>query len=135
VLARRLLILLAVLLGLSALAASVAPPQRPLGDFGAPAPTQAPPVQPAPQPPRTIARTIVADRLTGPARVRARVGDTVQLVVRSSRLDSVAVADLAPVQAVEADSPAQFEILADMPGSYPITFVESGRRIGLLEVR
>jgi len=125
VLARRLLIVLAVLIGLTALAAGVTPRQPVVREDGSrPAPdAEAPP---------SIERTL--DAAETDQRVRVSVGQTVVLIVESATLDTVSLAEYGN-EPVEPDSPARFELLADVPGGYAIELLESGRRIGTLEVR
>jgi hypothetical protein len=126
--ARRLLIVLAVLLGLTALAAGVAPRQPVDSDPGA----NAPPVTPPERASGRVQRTLDA-AATG-QHVVARVGQTVVLTVRSQELSTVSLDDVG-VRTAEADSPARFELLADVPGTYPIELLESEQRIGTLEIR
>jgi hypothetical protein len=57
----------------------------------------------------------------------------VHLTVEAADVDTVELMD--DFQPVEADSPAVFELLADRPGSYPITLLDAGRRVGTLVVR
>ena len=126
-LARRLLIALAVLMLLTALAASVAPRETALQDDSAATP--AAPAAPTAEP---VQETL--DASAEGQRVLARVGQTVTIVVRSDTLDTVSLAEMG-AETTEPDSPARFELLADTPGSYPIELLESGRRIGVLEIR
>jgi hypothetical protein len=132
VLLRRLMLLVAVLLGLSVLAAAIAPREPLLLRRVAPTPTPSP--TPTAGPAREIVRTLDVQGLTRPARVRARVGDEVLLTVRSDRLDTVDVDGLTGDKAVDAGSDAQFDLIADVAGSFPIRLTESGRQIGTLEV-
>ena len=126
-LARRLLLALAVLMLLTALAASLAPRKTALqGDSAA---TPAAPAEPAVEP---VQQTL--DASAEGQRVLARVGQTVTIVVRSDTLDTVSLAEVGS-ETTEPDSPARFELLADVPGSYPIELLEAGRRIGVLEIR
>ena len=125
--ARRLLIVLAVLLGLTALAAGVAPRQPIVQDPGG-----APSPPPPPAASRSVHRTLDA-RETG-QRVVARVGQTVVLTVRSRDLDTVSLEEVG-VRTVEPASPARFELLADVPGSYAIELLEADQQIGTLEIR
>ena len=127
-LARRLLIVLAVLLGMVALAAGVAPRQHVAPDDGASSVA----VSPATTASGRVQRTLDASA-TG-QRVVAHVGQSVVLVVRSSTLDTISVGDLG-VETTEPDSPARFELIADTPGTYAIEGLQSGRRVGTLEVR
>lgn len=125
-LARRLLIALAVLMAITALAAGVAPRESPLRDSGQEA--SAPPADPAPEP---VQATL--DAQSEGQRVEARVGQIVQIVVRSEELDSVSIAEVG-TETTEPDSPARFELLAEVPGSYAIQLLESERQIGVLEI-
>jgi hypothetical protein len=126
-LARRLLIALAVLMAVTALAAGVAPRETALRDGEAtPSPTAT--GSPAPE-----AVEEVLDAQAEGQRVEARVGQIVRIVVRSDELDTVALQDVGS-EPVEADSPARFELLADVPGSYSIDLLQAERRIGTLEI-
>jgi plastocyanin len=125
-LARRLLIALAVLMLLTALAASLAPRESAVRDD-----TAATPAAPATATVEPVQETL--DASAEGQRVEARVGQTVTIVVRSDTLDTVSLAEMG-AETTEPDSPARFELLADTPGSYPIELLESGRRIGVLEI-
>jgi hypothetical protein len=127
VLARRLLILLAVLLGLTALAAGVAPRQSVRDDPGTVPP---PPAARAPAEP--LEQTL--DAQSSGQRIVARVGQTVVITVESTELDSVSLAERG-IEPVEPDSPARFELLADTPGDYAIDLLQAERTIGTLEIR
>jgi hypothetical protein len=128
-LGRRFLLLVAVLMGLTALAASIAPREPLVRNRGAATPTPTPVA--AEHAVRTVEKTISDSG--GPTRVVVRNGDIVRLTVDSTALDSVVLLD--QVKPVEADSPATFELLADGRGSHPITLLDAGRRIGTLVVR
>ena len=125
-LARRLLIALAVLIGLSALAAGVSP-RQPAVPEGARMPAR-----PDASAPRPVERTLDAGKAR--QRVRADVGQPVVIVVVAAPLDTVSRAEFGN-EPVEPGSPARFELLADVPGSYAIELLESGRRIGTLVIR
>ena len=134
VLGRRFLLLVVVLMGLTALAASLAP-REPLirnrdqrAGTATPTPTPPPVAAEALQP---IERTIFTAE--NPTRVAVRKGQILQLTVRGSEVDSVEV--LGEIEPIEADSPALFNILADEPGEYPIELVDAERQIGTLVVR
>jgi hypothetical protein len=125
--ARRLLIVLAVLLGLTALAAGVAPRQS-LD------PDPAPPVAAAPTPKAAtgnVQKTLDAQS-TG-QRIEAKIGQLVTITVKSDTLETVSL-DQYGDQTAEPDSPAMFDLLADAAGSYPIT-LDDGQEIGTLEVK
>jgi hypothetical protein len=136
-LGRRFLILVAVLMGLTALAASVAPRDPALREDRSgratptPTPSTAPSVADAPAGGRTVAHTISAD--AAPRRVVVHEGDLVELTVTSSQLANVRLID--EIEPVEPRSNARFHLLASRPGNHSIELLESGRRIGTLEVR
>lgn len=127
--ARRLLIVLAVLLGLTALAAGVAPRERLGSDSGSPPAAAATPEQTATG---TISKTLDAGS-TG-QRVVVRVGQTLELTVKSDTLETVNLAEYGD-QTAEPDSPAHWEVYADTPGSYGIVLGDSGMRIGTVEIK
>jgi hypothetical protein len=138
VLGRRLLVLFAVLLGLTALVTSLAPrptagprPADPSTSTPAPTPSPAPST---PVKSRRIERTISADAGRKRARVRARAGDVLALTVSGDLLDGVEIADLGKLEPVEPGSPARFEMLLDTPGEYKVTLLDAQRAIGLIEV-
>jgi hypothetical protein len=133
-LGRRFLLLVAVLMGLTALAASVAPREPLIRERERRAATPTPTPTPEPRPVaamRTVQRTILT---TDPrARVSVRQGQLVQLTVRGPEIDSIRLQD--EIEPLDPDSPAIFELLADTAGSYPIELVDAGRRVGTLVVR
>jgi hypothetical protein len=134
-LGRRFLLLVAVLMGLTALAASVAPRDPALrgteSERRQATPTPPPAELDAPAATSTVERTISADG--GPRRVVVTEGDLVELEVTSSHLDSVMLMD--EIEPVEPRSGARFHLLADRPDEYPITLLEADRQIGTLVVR
>jgi hypothetical protein len=130
-LGRRFLLLVAVLMGLTALAASIAPREPLVRERGAPTPTPTPTTTTEANAVRTVEKTISAD--AGHARGVVREGDLVHLEVHATEVDTVELMD--EFQPVEADSPAVFDLLADTPGNYPITLLDADRRVGTLVVR
>ncbi len=126
-LARRLLIALAVLMALTALAAGVAPRESALRDDASPAPSAS--AGEAAEAP--VEATL--DAASEGQRVEARVGQMVRIVVRSAELHSVELAEVG-TETAEPDSPARFELLAENPGSYAISLLEEEKRIGVLEI-
>ena len=108
-LARRLLVLAAVLLALGAVAASLAP-----RDLRGPATTTVPPaVAPRPSPAPSGSQPVVLSvnaAARRPATVTARVGEHVRLNVRATQPDSVAVLDQTePVALRMVNQPARIE--------------------------
>jgi hypothetical protein len=134
-LGRRFLLLVAVLMGLTALAASVAPRDPAVRDDGrratpTPSATSTEPAGPATT--RTIEREISADA-ERPQRVVVDLGDIVELEVASSEIDSVVLMD--EVEPVEPESNARFNVLADEVATHEIRLLDADRVIGTLEVR
>jgi hypothetical protein len=124
--ARRLLIVMAVLVALTALAAGVAPRKQSGTDQGA---------STAPAPARasgTVEKTLDASAID--QRVVARVGQTVVLNVKSDELATINLADTGD-ETAEPGSPAHFELFADVPGTYAIEELETEQQIGTLEIR
>jgi hypothetical protein len=133
-LGRRFLLLVAVLMGLTALAASVAPREPLVRDRREATPSPTPTAQAsadAPSAVRTVEKTI--QTAEDPARVTVRQGDLVQLTVHGDELDSVQL--MGQVEPIDPESDAVFELFADEPGAHPIVLVESQRRVGTLVVR
>jgi hypothetical protein len=132
-LGRRFLLLVAVLMGLTALAASIAP-REPLvrnGDQREQTPTPTPTPSPTSSTVQTVDKKLsISDE---PKRVVVRQGELVNLEVSGPEVDSVELLD--EVAPIDPQSPAIFELLADRPGSYPIMLVDANRRVGTLEVR
>jgi hypothetical protein len=130
-------------MGLTALAVSIAPPPATQRRAAEPSPTPSPAPSPAPaqaaepgeretvpgEPPLTV----LSARQGGQV-VRLRVGDRLRLQVESPTLDSVQVGDDGPIEAVDPNSPAEFELLVDEEASLPVRLLDSGRIIGRLEV-
>jgi hypothetical protein len=133
-LGRRFLLLVAVLMGLTALAASLAPRDPLVGDrdrrAGTATPTPTPSTAPA-KDRQLVQKTILTAE--NPTRVAVREGQLLELTVEGSEVDSVMVLD--EIEPIEEDSPALFDIYADRPGEYPIELVDADRQIGTLVVR
>jgi hypothetical protein len=134
--ARRLLVLVAVLMGLTALAASLAPPPGRTGRTpfatATPAPTASPTAAPAGD--GTVRARISASRSAVPREVRAAPGDLVDLVVAGDVVDTVAIDGQPVLEPIDPDSPALVELYADTPGRFAIRLLDAGRRIGTLSV-
>ena len=128
-LGRRFLILVAVLMGLTALAASVAPRQpvtREERRTATPTPT------PAGSPTLTTVEKSLTTR-DGETRITVREGQLVELTVSGNERDSVSV--LGRIDSVDPTTPARFSLLAGEPGEHPIELLEADRRIGTLVIR
>jgi hypothetical protein len=137
VLGRRLLLLFAVLLGLTALVTSLAP--RPtVTRPGVAQVTPSPTATPAPTRPATTSRRIVksisADPGSARTKIHARVGDVLELTVHGDVLDGVEIEDAGKLEPIEPGSPARFEVLLDRQGELRVDLVDAERLIGLVEV-
>jgi hypothetical protein len=133
---RRLLILVAVLMGLTALAASLAPPP-PEGGRGQPgaSPSPAPPAAATPVPGDgggTVTASISASGSAIPRKVTAVRGDLVDLTVSGDVIDTVSIARLGVLEPMDPGSPALVQLYADTPGRFPIRLLDAGRQIGTL---
>ena len=129
-LGRRFLLLVAVLMGVTALAASVAPRQPVDRGDATPTATATPSAGGADGLESVSKRLNTAEGVT---RVVVDEGDLVDLEVSGSELDTVSLLD--EIVAIDPDSPAIFQLLADEPGEYPIELVDAERRVGTLVVR
>ena len=137
-LGRRLLVLFAVLLGVTALVTALAPrptvkPRPESASVATPTPT--PSSTAAGRTTRRLVRTVSADAGKPRARVRARAGDVLALTVKGDVLDGVEITGLGKLEPIEPGSPARFEMLLDGPGEFPITLLDAGRSVGLIDVR
>jgi hypothetical protein len=132
-LARRLLVLAAVLLALGAVAASLAPRDLRDSPSTTTVTTVAPPPVPRVPPGRELSLSLDANAAR-PGAVSARVGDHVRLSVRSGAPDAVAIPALGQTQPVDPYSPAMFDFIADRAGAFPLVLVQAGRRVGTLRV-
>jgi hypothetical protein len=123
-LARRLLLLAAVLMLLTALATGLAPEPESEPLPAAPAPSRTP---------DTVEESLSAD--LADQSVQARVGDLVRLEVSGDVLDAVEIEQLDRIDAIEPTTPARFEVIPEQEGVFPIRLIEADRRIGRLDVR
>lgn len=125
-LARRLLLLAAVLLLLTALASALAPSRTDTDD--------APPVRTSLPAGETVTMSIPAEE-SATTRVPVERGDRLELEVTGALLDSVLIERLDRMDGIAPGTPARFDIVIDAaPGSYPIRLIEADRRIGSIVV-
>jgi hypothetical protein len=131
---RRAILLFALVLGLTALAAAVSPSR----DTSPPAATPSPSVPPSEVLPRTVA---FATRESGVPQVRrARVGEHIVITVASTEGGIVTIPRLGRTSSVSADAPAHFDVLAPAAGRYDVLLELGGgqnepRRVGTLITR
>ncbi|HEX2409645.1 MAG TPA: hypothetical protein VHJ39_00645 [Solirubrobacteraceae bacterium] len=129
-LGRRFIILVAVLMGLTALAASLAPRQPVPRDRRA---ADATPVPTTPAEGSVVTRARTISTAEAPRRINVRRGTLLELEVEGDELDSVELLD--EVSPITPESNARFDIYADRAGMYPIKLVDEERLIGTLVVR
>jgi len=133
-LGRRFLLLVVVLMGLTALAATIAP-REPLLRDGArrtATPTPTPTVQAtAATPVDNVSRTLMIT--ADPGRITVKQGALLELTVKGDELGNLSLMD--QVEPIERESPAIFNVLADTPGVYPIAMVDEDRDVGTLVVK
>jgi hypothetical protein len=124
--ARRLLTFLVLLLVITALSAGlVAPP-----------PQKAPPAaSPTPQaaPTEVITERIDADQ-PRPRTVTVRSGDLLSLTVTAGTADAVELQGLSTLRALDPEAPVTFDVLADVPGDYPVVLIGAARTVGTVRV-
>jgi len=129
VLARRLLVLTAVLLLLMTVATVLAPQPEPS------LPPQGASALPAGE---DVERTISAADGES-TRVPVRRGDLLELEVEvdagDDLMDAVLLERLDRIEAIEPKTPARFTMLVEAPaGIYPIRLLGADRRIGMIEI-
>lgn len=129
--ARRMLLIVAVLMGVTALSAGLAAPPERRGEAPEPTATAAPGG-------RDGGVTVVERTLPGrggdPRTVAIEQGDILRLTVEAEEADSVELVGLDRIAAVAPGTPAMFDVLADRPGLYPVELLEAGDRLGAVRV-
>jgi hypothetical protein len=133
---RRAILLFALVLGLTALAAAVSPSR----ETGKPAAVPSPSSAGSPEAvlPREVA--FVARASGKPQLRRARVGEHLLITLASTEGGLVRIPELGRTDSVSADAPARFDVLAPAPGSYHVLLELGGgpnepRRVGTLITR
>jgi hypothetical protein len=130
---RRAILLFALVLGLTALAASVAPTHQESGTVAAPAP-------PAP-PQASLLRTVTFATEAGakPRTESARTGEHLLVSVASAQGGLVTIPKLGRTASADVSSPAEFDLLAPAAGRYDVLFsgggVDEPQRVGTLLTR
>jgi hypothetical protein len=127
--ARRLIMILLVLLFVSSLTAALVPIDR-SGDETST--TTAPPAAEPPAAELVHARIDTRDKR--PKTIRMQVGDQLALLVSGHAPDEVEIPRLDLLEPVDLGAPARFELLADAAGTYPIRLLEARRQIGRIVV-
>ena len=120
---RRALLLIAIVLALAALAASLSRPLKPHRTPQArPDPRDRPPATVSAQPaPPVVSTPLKLDAGMNRA-VRVRAGDAATLEVSVPEAGDVAIPDMGLSAAADRFTPARFEIFASSPGRYELRF-------------
>jgi hypothetical protein len=130
--ARRLIAVMLVLLFLSSLAAALAPVERQSDDETSTSTTE---TTAGPEPGRgDLIRATLDGAAKPPQRVRASVGDQLQLRVTSNRVATIELVRLGPSEDVDPVAPALFDVLLDAPGRYPVRELGTRRELGTIVV-
>jgi hypothetical protein len=140
--ARRLLIVMLVLLGISTLLAALTP-TRDSGSDTTTSTQSAPPTVPAAGEPQDGGGARVPARIDadsgevtqlGSAEAPIYAGDELVLTVASEHPDQVEIPGFGEIQAVSRDAPASFDLFLDKPGDYAVRLVDANRMVGRLTV-
>ncbi len=126
--ARRLIAVMLVLLFLSSLAAALAPVEQQRDESSTTSTTALTP-ETALAGGDLVRETLVADK-KDPPRIKAAVGDQLQLRVTSKRAATLELVRLGPTEDVDPAAPALFDVLLDRRGKFPIRELETGERVG-----
>lgn len=134
--ARRLLIVLLLLLGISTLAAALLPDRAGERENGteeetATRPSTAPTERTSPGGERGVGVRIQPGRVRV---IRAEVGEQLTIRVRADRAGLLEIPALGLVDAVAPGAPARFNLLPTEPASYGIRFLDSERVVARIEV-
>jgi hypothetical protein len=133
--ARRLLIVMLILLGISTLAAALVP-QRTLREGTNTAGTTTGSVPTAPAPPPSAVPP-VAEISAGGRKfpvVPVQVGEQFTLLVLSRRPQEIAIPEFGQLGFATADTPARFELLPNTPGTVGILYANTGKVVGQIQV-
>jgi hypothetical protein len=136
---RRAILLFALVLGLTALAAAVSPSRDDGNDDGEAVVAPAPSLPGVERLPRQIVLDTRRPRGRSPKLMRARANEHVVVSVLASGGGLATIPDLGRTATVSAAAPARFDLLAPAPGRYDVMFEATGsdepRRVGTLVTR
>ena len=130
--ARRLIVVMLVLLFVSSLATALAPVENDDEQTSTTVPATT-----APSDPAAASELVWAEMDAGARRTqetRAVRGDQLELVVKSPRVATVELVGLGPAGDVGPETPAHFDVLLDEAGEFPVQILETERRIGTIVV-
>ncbi len=128
--ARRLLILMLVLLGVSTVAAALVPVDRDAGGDE----TTSTSTSTGEPPTGTLERASIGAGADKPQIVRVQPGDQLRLRVTSPNAHEVEIRALDQLEDVDPAAPARFDLLLFDEGNFAVRLVESERKIGEIVV-
>jgi hypothetical protein len=129
--ARRLLIVMLVLLGVSTVAAALVPVERDAdGDDTTTTSTTT-----TKRPTGELMRESIHAGAREPQTIRVHVGDQLQLEITARKADQVEIPRLGELEDVDPDAPARFDLLLFDRGRFGVRLVEAERLIGEIVVR
>jgi hypothetical protein len=129
--ARRLLIIMLVLLGMSTLAAALAPVNPDSEDTSTTTRTDR--TERGERTDGQLVERTIDVRAKRPKTIRVPLGDQVSLRVRSKRFGRVEIRGLGLFEDVAPLSPARFNVLAEEEGRHEIRLLGQKRELGALE--
>jgi hypothetical protein len=138
--ARRLLIIMLVLLGVSTLAAAMIDTSS-FRDEGTGSTVASETATEASVPEDTVPegselKPVIIEVYRAPVTViPVRLGDQLPLIVRARKADLVEIPALGLLEPVDSRAPARFDVFADATGNYGIRLVNADRVVGRIEVR
>jgi hypothetical protein len=133
--ARRLVIVLLVMLAVSTIAAALVPaPRHDAGGTTATTRTAAGTAPPPSVPSGVLVHGALDAGAAQPGKIRVRLGDELALLVRAGAADQVEIGGYGLIEPVTRDSPAEFDLLADEGGRFPVRLVDGRRLIGTIVV-
>lgn len=135
--ARRLLILMLVLLVTSTIAAALVPPQaeREQETTETTRPEPGDPDRERARAGRLIEATVEAEPGRPPRTIAIRLGDELELTVRSQAFDQVEIPALGRLAFVSPGSPARFYLFGERTGVFEVRLLEAERTIARIRVR
>jgi hypothetical protein len=135
--ARRLLILMLVLLAVSTLAAALVPQaeREEPGTNGGTATTEPRPGRQSRPPAGALVRRTIEVAPQGADEIELRRGDQLALTVRSGAPDQVEIPAFGQLEDLTPEDPARFDLLPDRTGVFEVRLLAARRVIGRIRVR
>ena len=133
--ARRILLFVVLMVALGLLAVAVNPSSDTQNESSSEPTQSSPPPPPVSQQSEVLVESELSADPSAVARtINAQAGDVVEITVTGNELAVVQILDLGLTKTIDPSVPGKFTIFADRSGTFPITLLESGRTIGVLQV-